>query len=415
MTLWKEVVQALTNCGDTSLSDSQLLREQYVRFILPFEAKFKDSTSFSTVSTAPVTKSGTSPSSHPLGNIDLSTMSYKTLSMFQSTANAPTPPFNQAAPNQSSQPPSSYAGTPSTQQPQAYPGTPTMSHLLPSYRNVTQPVPSMPGYCDPPSASPRVPGYPASPSPSLTAPGYPSHQLPGFTGTSSSSQLPGFHNPSLASQVPGYPSPRNAVAQEATYLREQQADFLRGPSHGMNKHYQHMTDSPQQHSTMFSNFSQQSQHPAGMMYPQHPSNISAQYSRRSTGGMASPKQRMQAMQNQWGSKYLQGTTLSDSGLGMGAAGHSQFHPSQSPGHKMAGVRPPPPYPLPKRDKSSPMAHPSTTSSQHQTLKMGVQRSPGRKEEGLFPSGCVESTKPMYSRKRRLTARDLGKEIFLELK
>lgn len=410
MKQWKEVVQELTNSTNTSVSDSQILREQYVRYLLPFDDKSKSSEGFPPTVTTPVTSivvnssasylnsSGTPPANPQPGSIDLSTMSYKNLRMFQPPTRGATPPFNQL--------PSSFPSTTSTPQPQSYPGTPPIPRQR--YRNVD---PSVPGYLGGPPSSPWVPGYSGSPSPNLS---YPNRGPPVYGGMSSTS---GYHGPSVPGQVPGqvpgYPGMRNAVPQEGVYLRDQLADFSRGPSQGMNRHFQHMPNAQQERSSMFPNFQQQPQHSPGMMYTQQSSNLAGhpldRLGPRPTGGMASPKQRMQPMRNQWGHNYLQGTALSDSGLGMGPGGHSPFHPSQSPGHKPPGFRPPPPYPHPKGEKPSPTAHSSSaSSSHHQAMKQGALGSPGRKCEGLFPPGCVEATKPAYSKKRRLTARDLGK-------
>jgi hypothetical protein len=41
------------------------------------------------------------------------------------------------------------------------------------------------------------------------------------------------------------------------------------------------------------------------------------------------------------------------------------------------------------------------------MKAGVKLPSVKKEEELFPAGCVESTQAVHTKKRRLTARDIG--------
>ena len=112
--------------------------------------------------------------------------------------------------------------------------------------------------------------------------------------------------------------------------------------------------------------------------------------------MGSPRPRMQSP---WGQRY-------QDGAGTSSGSSSPFQSSQSPGLKSA--RPPPPYPHPKQEKPSPTSQSAAAALQYQAMKAGVKLTPVKKEDELFPAGCVESTQAVHTKKRRLTARDIGK-------
>lgn len=106
------------------------------------------------------------------------------------------------------------------------------------------------------------------------------------------------------------------------------------------------------------------------------------------------------MQSPWAQRY-------QDGAGSSTGSPSPFHNSQSPGPKPS--RPPPPYPHPKQEKPSPTPQSAAAALQFQAMKAGgVKLSSAKKEEEeVFPPGCVEATMAVYSKKRRLTARDIG--------
>ncbi len=105
------------------------------------------------------------------------------------------------------------------------------------------------------------------------------------------------------------------------------------------------------------------------------------------------------MQSPWGQRYQDGP-------GTSSGSPSPFHNSQSPGLKSS--RPPPPYPHPKQEKPSPTSQSAAAALQYQAMKAGVKLPSAKKEDELFPAGCVESTQAVHTKKRRLTARDIGK-------
>ena len=114
--------------------------------------------------------------------------------------------------------------------------------------------------------------------------------------------------------------------------------------------------------------------------------------------MGSPRPRMQAP---WSQRY-------SDGAGTSSGSPSPFHNSQSPGLKT--TRPPPPYPHPKQEKPSPTSQSAVAALQFQAMKAGVKLSSAvKKEDELFSAGCVETTQAVHTKKRRLTARDVGKK------
>ena len=246
--LWKDVGQALTN-STPSNEDEQLLREHYIRLLLPFEEKFGAAPLQPAPTGTPTsTHSSNPPANAESGSIDLSKMTYQNL--FQPNSSAPSTPYSQGGTPSMQQP--SYPNTPPASQ--GYPSTPPMQH--PGYRNAPGFPQGSPGYPGYPQGSPRVPSYPAG------HPGYSNHQYPNFQGPTS--QMPGYHNDIAPS--PRYPNyPRNTLPSESMY-----GQFARGP--GMNKsQFQH---DPQSQG-MFPNYPQQGQHPPGYMYQQQASNMAA--------------------------------------------------------------------------------------------------------------------------------------------
>lgn len=220
------------------------MKEYYIRLLLTFEEKFGVDV-FQHHTSLPPTSVPNPPANDEAGNIDLSTLTYKTL--FQANSNAPTTPYNQGT--GPSMRPALYPSAPPTTQ--GYPSTPPIQQLS-GYRNAPAYPQTQPGYPNYSQGSPRLPSYPT------THPSYSNHQFANFQGHPS--QVPAYHNGMHPSRFANYP--RNAGPPDAMY-----GQFSRGP--GLNKPFQ---QDPQSQG-VFANYQQQGQHPPGYMYQQQTSNL----------------------------------------------------------------------------------------------------------------------------------------------